>query len=244
MYVGSMPTSRLILALVTILTLAAPAAAHARGADFKASIRLEETIDVTGTARPEECYGEQTRVTQTVRVATRRPRVIDAYLYERGSLRGLVELGPSGSGYARLPGFGSVDRQVVTNWRNCLGSGEDRPAGCGTRSSSRWPIIIDRSLTRRGRFRGLLPRWDWPGRYSLDPLPNCGDAPSMPWENTYVRIPEPYLRISGRALVDRRTHRFDLSASRSWSYTDERGDVEGTWTRRGKLTLKRVRRFR
>jgi hypothetical protein len=231
----------LVTALAFAVGLVAPAGAHARGAVFKVSLTLRETTQETVTPDPADCAVQGT-ITQTVRVTTPRRRNITAFMFEAGSLRGRVELAPSGSGYARFYGRGSVERQSnMGGARNPCPEADEGPPDCGTRSSSRWPLFIERAL-RGIRFRGIYPTWAFPGETfpggGEDPFRNCATTLKVPG-------PHPFARLSGAALVDRARHVLNINSTRRYSRRDYREWLtNGTHTIVARLVLQRVRRMR
>jgi hypothetical protein len=145
------PSAALLLALASALAVVLGVApyAQAKTAEFKATVRFEQTVRSTLTSTdPSACQAPIT-ASETVRFNTTKAQPVTADSVDAGSSQGLVELGPSGSGYAQIPGVvGTVERHADSPANPCSGT----PAAaqdCGTRSPKHWELMLQPISTRR-----------------------------------------------------------------------------------------------
>ena len=230
------PTASLASALVVALALATAPAVHAKSAAFRATVQLEETVQATVTD-PDACF-VRTTSSQTVRLHTARAQRIGAYLVDRGSSRGLVELFPSGSGYALVRGTGTIERQTAGEPPSqCATGPQADPPDCGRRSASTWAIRVEPYHARRSgrhRFLGLSLVWDWFGR-GFDPYSNC-EPPPLPSKPIFHSG-----KLSARTLFGRRRKIvLHIGATTPYRYRREGITTEGTHTLTATLTLRRT----
>ena len=219
----------LATALICVLALVNPALAN-RGAVFKATLTLKETIEETWNVAGCDIDGT---ITQIEKVETIRRYTVDAFYYTSGSLRGYVTLNGGSGAEPKLAGHGTIERlsNMGRNGNPCEQAEPDaRALDCGTWSpSGKWPIRINAKHKGTFRFLGILLEWNSPG--GKDGFSNCA-GPEGP------RNIAPLFKISARALVDRARHELKINDTEEYSYRN----VDGTWTLEAKLVLRRTRR--
>lgn len=226
-------------AALAVVLVVAPHA-QAKTAAFKATLRFEETVKSTLTSTdPSACQAPIT-ASETVRFRTTKAQPVTAYIVEAGGSRGLVELGPSGSGYAHIPGVvGTIERHAEIPPDPC--SGEPAEAQhCGTRTPKRWDVMVQPQSTRRhGRLhlKGLAV-FGGPDDQSPELFPSCTSPQTPPPAITALA------KIAPGTLFDRRRRRIVLhiDGTTPWRSVDKAGRTitEGTYSHAITLTLRRT----
>jgi hypothetical protein len=235
-----------VVALVAAFAVALSVApdAQAKDAFFRATLQVQETVNSTITeldpvAASMYCYPPlmppPITAFQTIRARTTKARPVTASMVDAGSSRGLVELGPSGSGYAQIPGvFGTIERHANNPPQMC---GGPVPAqDCGTRSSKQLDVMVQPiSRRRQGRehFQGLAVYFG----FDRDPFSACY-APQIPPGIVNVA------KIDPRTLFDKRRRKIVLRIKGTipWRFEDKefKTVTTGTYFRSITLTLRRT----
>jgi hypothetical protein len=226
----------IVLALAVLLAIAP--AAQAKSSAFKATIQFEEAVKTTvASTDTSRCQEPPLTATQTMRARTTSAQPVTAHIVDAGSSRGLVELGPSGSGYASIPGVtGTIERHAEGGSGQC-GPPRD-PQDCGTKSPKRWDLMVQpQSARRSGRIhlKGLAV---FAGPLDGNPFSNC---PSPEYPPPALMTPA---KIAPAVLFDARRRKIVLriKGTAPWHTVDNvrQTVTDGTYSRSITLTLRRT----
>jgi hypothetical protein len=235
------------VALVAALAVALGVApdAQAKDASFKATVQATDTVKSTITQLGSDaaalyCFPPMMpppiTVSQTIHARTTKVEPLTANMVDAGSSRGLVELGPSGSGYAQIPGvFGTIERHANNPPDKC--GGPIPPQHCGTKSSKHLDVMvqpISKRLHGREHFQGLAVYFG----FDQDPFSTCY-APESP-HPAIVNV----AKISTTTLFDKRRRQIVLhiKGTTPWHFKDNESKTvtKGTYSRSITLILRRT----
>jgi hypothetical protein len=230
------PVLAFAAALAVVLTVAPYA--QAKSAAFKATIQLEETVKSTLTSMEQGVCQPPITASQTVRFNTTKAQPVTAHIVDAGESQGLVELGPSGSGYAQIPGVvGTIERHNDIPPNNPCNGNPAEAQDCGMRSVKHWEVMVQPQSTRRHGREHLQGLAVFGAPVGTDPLSSC-TGPEMPPAIAAVA------KIDPGTIFDKRRRRIVLriNGTTPWRSEDKAGHsvTEGTYFHAITLTLRRT----
>jgi hypothetical protein len=231
-------TPVLAFAAALAVVLAVAPYAQAKSAAFKATVQFEGTVKSTLTSTDPSACKPPITASQTVRFNTTKAQPVTANIVDAGSSQGLVELGPSGSGYAQIPGVvGTIERHADIPPDPCYGNPAEAQ-DCGMRSPKHWEVMVQPQSTRRHGREHLQGLAVFGAPVGPDPFSSCTPPETPPPAIAAV------VRIDPGTLFDKRRRRIVLriNGTTPWRSEDKAGRTvtEGTYFHAITLTLRRT----